>query len=65
MLSPHDKETKMPGVKKVKLISSSNNQVALIPLSEKVVHVPWHFQPALLAVWAVAHAYATFVATRI
>lgn len=55
----------MPSVKKVKLIPSSNNQVALIPLLEKVVHVPWHFQPTLLAVWAVAHAYATFVATRI
>jgi len=65
MHSPHAQETKMPSVKKVKLIPSSNNQVALIPLLEKVVHVPWHFQPTLLAVWAVAHAYATFVATRI
>ena len=27
--------------------------------------MPGHFQPALLAVWAIAHAYATFVAARI
>ena len=33
--------------------------------SEKVIHMPWHFQPAFLAVWAIAHAYATFVAAHI
>ena len=64
MLFSHT-QGKMPNVKEVKLVSSSNNQVVLVPLSEKVVHVPWHFQPALLAVWAVAHAYTTFVAARI
>jgi hypothetical protein len=30
--------------------------------SEKVVHMPWHFQPAFLAVRAIAHAYAALVA---
>lgn len=65
MLSPHAQGTKMPSVKKVRLISSSNNQVALTRLLEKVIHVPGHFQPALLAVWAIAHADASFVAARI
>jgi hypothetical protein len=36
-----------------------------VPSSEEVVHVPWHLQPALLAVRAIAHAYATFVAARV
>ena len=55
----------MPSVKKVKLISSSDNQVALCHSLEEVIHVAWYFQPTFLAVWAIAHAYATFVAARI
>lgn len=62
MLSLHAQGLKMSNVKKVKLISSSSSQAALVPLSKEVVHVPWHFQPAFLAVRAIAHAYAAFVA---
>lgn len=64
-LSLHAKGLKLSNVKKVKLISSSGSQTALVPLSKEMVHVPWHFQPAFFAVRAIAHAYTTFVAARI
>jgi hypothetical protein len=64
MLSLHAQENEMRMVRKS--CSSHRQTIGVLgPSLEKVVHVPWHFQPALLTVWAIAHAYATFVAASI
>jgi hypothetical protein len=50
--------------KKAHLIVTVRRKTAYTTL-EKVVHVPWHLEPAFLAVRAIAHAYSTLVAVWI